>query len=93
MYFSMNKFTLSSIENSLFDSNMNWIKIKAKEAIEQEKGEKVVFEEEPIAFGLKAVIARFDLNEDFELDPIETALSDIEEVNSAQVIDMRRAFG
>ena len=47
---------------------------------------------EPIAFGLKALIITFTLSEDIELDPIEEQLSQIDDVNSCQVIDMRRAL-
>ena len=55
--------------------NLEEIKDKAKEVIEANKGEKPTFEEEPIAFGLKAVIAGFSLDEQYELNSIEEALS------------------
>ena len=45
---------------------------------------------EPIAFGLKAIIAFFELSEDIEPEEIEKAFNSIEEVSSTQVIDMRR---
>ena len=48
---------------------------------------------EPIAFGLKAVILFFEIDESQELEPIEEGLKKIENINSVQVIDMRRAFG
>ncbi len=51
------------------------------------------FEEEPIAFGLKAVIALFAWPEESELEALESSLNEIEDVSSIQVIDMRRAFG
>lgn len=73
--------------------NLNEIKSRAKEIIEFNKGMRATFDEEPIAFGLKAVIANFDLDEENELEPIENQLREIENVNSAEVIDMRRAFG
>jgi len=76
------------------ETNLEEIKEKAKKIIEENKGARVEFEEEPIAFGLKAVIAGFEQNEDDgELDPIEEGLRKIENVSSAEVIDMRRAFG
>tara|TARA_Y100000310_G_C20512450_1_gene729530 strand:- start:363 stop:635 length:273 start_codon:yes stop_codon:yes gene_type:complete len=75
------------------DVNLEEIKEKAKKVIEEGKGMRVTFDEEPIAFGLKAVIANFDIDESNELEPIENALREIENVNSAEVIDMRRAFG
>jgi len=66
---------------------------RAKEIIEENKGMRTSFVEEPIAFGLKAVIAGFDIDEAYPLDPIEESLREIENVNSAEVADMRRAFG
>ena len=65
----------------------------AKEIIEGNKGKNTSFEEQPIAFGLKAVIAGFSIDENDELEPIENALRDLENVSSAEVSDMRRAFG
>ncbi|MCK5149785.1 elongation factor 1-beta [Candidatus Pacearchaeota archaeon] len=75
------------------EEDLEKIKEKAKEIIEAGQGKKVRFEEEPVAFGLKAVIAYFDLDESQELDPIEKKLGEIESVSSSQVTDMRRAFG
>lgn len=75
------------------EADLESIKAKAAEAIEETGGEKPTFEEEPVAFGLKAVIAGFALDEEKELDPIEEKLKTVENINSVQVIDMRRAFG
>jgi elongation factor 1-beta len=69
------------------------IKVKAKEKIEGGEGKNCSFEEEPIAFGLKAIIAFFALDESKELEPIENSLREIEDVNSVELIDLRRAFG
>ncbi len=73
--------------------NLEEIKEKAKTVVENGKGRNCTFEEEPIAFGLKALIMSFDIDEEQELEPIEEALRNLENINSAQVIDMRRAFG
>ena len=54
---------------------------------------RIGLKEEAIAFGLKAVMVFFDIDESQELAPIEDSLSKIENVNSMQVVDMRRAFG
>jgi len=76
------------------ETDLEQVKEKAKEVIESNKGKKVIFEEEPIAFGLKAVIAGFEQDEEEgELTPIEEGLNAMEEASSAEVIDMRRAFG
>ncbi len=69
------------------------IKGNAKILVEKKGGKKCRFEEEPIAFGLKAVILFFEIDESQELEPIEEGLEKIENVSSSQVIDMRRAFG
>jgi elongation factor 1-beta len=74
--------------------NLEEIKTRAQEVIEKNKGIRVNFEEQPIAFGLKALIVGFEQNEDKgELEPIENSLKEIENVNSVEVVDMRRAFG
>lgn len=73
--------------------NLEELKEKIKKVIEEKGGEKTRFEEQPVAFGLKAVMAFFDLDESKELEPIENELSTTENVSSVQVTDMRRAFG
>jgi elongation factor 1-beta len=75
------------------DVNLEEVKEKAKKIIEGGKGMRTTFDEEPIAFGLKAVIANFDIDESDEIEPIEIALREMENVTSAEVVDMRRAFG
>ena len=69
------------------------LKKTAKVIIERMGGKNCKFEEEPIAFGLKAIIAFFAWPEERELDSLEGFLNKIEEVSSLQVIDMRRALG
>jgi elongation factor 1-beta len=73
--------------------DLNEIKERAKKVVEKSKGRRVSFEEQPIAFGLKALIVGFNLDESLELEPIERAVGEIENVQSVQVADMRRAFG
>lgn len=75
------------------DVDLEAIKEKAKEVIESNQGKPTSFEEEPVAFGLKAVIVGFSLDESIELEVIEEKLKKIEDVSSVLVIDMRRAFG
>lgn len=64
-----------------------------KAIIGEKGGKNCKFEEEPIAFGLKALIAFFAWPEELELENLENSLNEIEDVSSIQVIDMRRAFG
>jgi elongation factor 1-beta len=73
--------------------NLEEIKEKARGVIEKSEGKITGSDEEPIAFGLKAVILSFELDESKELESIEEELKKLENINSVQVIDMRRAFG
>tara|TARA_Y100000296_G_scaffold6237_1_gene7662 strand:+ start:2272 stop:2538 length:267 start_codon:yes stop_codon:yes gene_type:complete len=74
------------------ETNLEGIKEKTKKLIESENSKGVKFEEEPIAFGLKAVIVFFLWDEGKELEPLENSLEKIEDVNSIEIIDMRRAI-
>lgn len=69
------------------------IKLKAETIIKKSHGTLGETKQEPIAFGLIALILTFLIPESQELDPIEKALSAIKDVSSAQIIDMRREFG
>ncbi len=73
-------------------TNLEEIKEKVKKFVESEGGKGVKFEEEPIAFGLKAVMVFFLWDEEKELEPLENSLGKIEDINSIQTIDMRRAI-
>jgi len=84
--------TLKIMPTSL-EASLEEIKEKSKDIIEKNEGKIGEFKEEPIAFGLKAVIVSFELDESKELEAIEEELKKIEEINSIQVVDMRRAFG
>lgn len=68
------------------------IKDEAKKTIENNSGTGCFFEEEPIAFGLKAVVVFFTYPEEKELDALEHALGKIKDVNSVQIVDIRRAM-
>ena len=72
------------------ESNLEEIKEDVKALIEQKGGKNREYEEEPIAFGLKAIIAFFEWPEEQELEKLEEQLKGIKNVNSVQVIDMRR---
>lgn len=66
------------------------IKRSAKILVEAKGGKNCNFEEEPIAFGLKAIIVFFVCPEEQEIEKLEDELKKIENVNSVQVIDIRR---
>jgi elongation factor 1-beta len=89
MGFALIKIRLMPISPEI---NLEEIKTKSEEIIRSLDGQNCSFQEEPIAFGLKAVIASFALDESKELEGIENKLEAIENVNSIQVIDMRRAL-
>lgn len=76
------------------DINLDDIKAKAKEIVESFKSG--IFnesEEQPIAFGLKALILTIALSEDENSDEVENKLSEIDGVSSVELIDYRRAVG
>lgn len=73
-------------------TDLEEIKEKAKGLIEENEGKGTNFEEEPIAFGLKAIIAMFIYPEEKSLDSLEEELEKIENVKSVRIIDMRRAL-
>ena len=67
----------------------------AKKKIAEFAGEgEVKVEEEPIAFGLKAVKIIFVMDEaKGATDPLEEQIKEIDGVNSVEVVDVRRAVG
>jgi elongation factor 1-beta len=69
------------------------LKETIKNLVEGMGGKNCTLEQEPIAFGLEAIIALFAWPEEKELEELEEAIRAIEEVSSIQVLDMRRAFG
>ena len=69
------------------------IEDSVKKTVEKEGGKGCMFVQEPIAFGLNAVILNFALDESLSIDDIENPLKKIKGVVSAEVIDFRRAFG
>lgn len=75
------------------DTDREELKKKVETIISEADGKSINFEEEPVAFGLVAVIAGFSWNEEISTNETEEKLRAIEDVSSAEVIDFRRAFG
>jgi len=76
------------------DVDLGKLKEDAKTKVETfESGVFSESKEEPIAFGLKALIITIALSEDEESDKVEAALAEIEGVSSVEMIDYRRAVG
>lgn len=72
------------------DVDLDDIEQKVKSHIESKGGRNRQYEKQPIAFGLKALIAFFEWGEDQELEPLQEELQKIEDVKSVEVIYMRK---
>lgn len=70
--------------------DLKLIEGKVKTLVEKNKGFNRDYSIEPIAFGLKALIAFFQWPEEAPLEEFEEELKKIKDVNSIQVIDMRK---
>ena len=78
------------------DSDFDSIKDKALEIAKQfgSKGE-MQSKIEPLAFGLKQILvyAMFEMNDDTDFDQISGEMAKIEDVSTAEVINMDLAMG
>lgn len=72
------------------DADLEAIKEDAKKIVEDFGGENKEYKIEPVAFGLKAVIVFFFYQDDKDTEHLEEEFSKIENVASAQLIDMRK---
>jgi len=72
------------------ETNLEEIKTKTKALVEKNQGKNREYEEEPIAFGLKAIIAFFEWPEENDSEQLAEKIQKIKGVSSAQVIDIRR---
>ena len=77
-----------SLETSLGD-----IKDKAVKSLMEKGAIKIDSEEQPIAFGLKALIFTIAWPEEKDTDIAENTLNSIEGISSGEKIDYRRAIG
>ena len=75
------------------DADLKEIEKKANKVIQELGGKPHSSETEPIAFGLNALYILSAWPEEKEFDTLEQKLSEIENVNSVQVVDFRRAVG
>ena len=75
------------------ETDLEKIKQEGKAKVEAGGAEITKFEEEPIAFGLKALIAFVRIDESKEsTDFIENAFNKLQDVTSTEIIDYRRAL-
>jgi elongation factor 1-beta len=75
------------------ETNLEEIKGKCSKLMESEGAKNISFEEEKIAFGLKAIMMKMAWMEEKSSEIIESSLEKIENVSSVQIVDYRRAFG
>ena len=75
------------------DTDLNAIKEQGKEKIAKEGGVANNFDEEEIAFGLKALIVTLAWPEGKDTELIEHAFTSIPGVSSVSVLDVRRVIG
>ena len=64
----------------------------AKETVEGLGATSVTITEQPVAFGLVAIIISFRINEDVDSSKIEESLANVDGVSSVQIVDYRRAI-
>lgn len=75
------------------ETDLEAIKNIAKDKLESEGAKNISFDEQPVAFGLKAIMVKFAWPEEKDTSIIEDGLACIDHVSSAQITDYRRAFG
>ncbi len=75
------------------DVDLEYLKKESEKVITENGGKVSEYEEEPIAFGLKALIIFFAFPEEKDVEEVGNHLSGIDGVSSAQMIDYRRAIG
>ena len=75
------------------DVNLVELEEEALELLEKEGAQNISFTEEPVAFGLKAVMIKMAWPEDKETELVVECLNSIEEVSAVDIVDYRRAFG
>lgn len=75
------------------DVNLEEIQEKAEKIISKEQGKNFRFTKEPIAFGLNSLNISFARDENLDNDEMMNKVQLIKNVNSAEIIDFRRAFG
>ncbi len=75
------------------DVDLEELKATICSMIEEKGGKNCKIDQEPLAFGLEALIAFFAWPEEQELESLEQEINALEKVSTVQVVDMRRAFG
>ena len=74
-------------------ADLKAIEATATETINSMHTTQVNIEEQPIAFGLNAIILSFAWNDEIELEQLEAKLQTVANVSSVEILDIRKAFG
>lgn len=72
------------------ENDLEEIKKEVMNLVEQNGGKNREYVTEPVAFGLNSIIAFFEWPEEKPLEELESSLENLKNVNSVQIIDMRR---
>lgn len=75
------------------DVNLEDVKKEVSKVLIPQGANNISFEEQPIAFGLKALILKTDMPESKGTDLVEEKLSKVKGISSVTIEDYRRAFG
>ena len=75
------------------EADLEEIQSSASKTLESQGAQNISFEQEPVAFGLKAIMVKFAWPEEKDTSLFEESLAKIPNVSSAVTSDYRRAFG
>jgi len=72
------------------ETDLEKIKVDAQKIVEEFGGTNKEYEIQPVAFGLKSIIVFFFYPDDKDPEQLENKFASIENVNSCELIDMRK---
>ena len=75
------------------ESDLELIEKETTRILKGKGARNISFTEEDVAFGLRAILAKFAWPEEKDTEIIEVSLASIEGVSSAKIEDYHRAFG
>ena len=75
------------------ETDLGKVRAEAEKKLEDAGAQNISFEEQEIAFGLKALIITMAWPEEKDTDIAENKAREIKGVSSVEIIDYRRAFG
>ncbi len=75
---------------SSIETNLEKIKQEVTQFLESKDAKRIEITEEAVAFGLKSLIVFFQFDEELGTDHLEEPIKSIENVQSLQMIDIRK---